>query len=294
MPEAGVPCAAPGEILNLEELALVVESIVLACPVKRIRITGGEPLVRRGLLGLVQQLHTTGVELALTTNGQRLAAWAGALREAGVLRLNVSLDTLLPGCFERLTRGGELRRTLAGLEAARQASFRSIKLNTVVIRGYNEGELPALVEFAWQHGFQPRFLELMRLGPTRHNHRLWHVPRAEIMDRLRHRFSMEPIPDAPGTTADLYHARDEAGRSGTIGIIAPESLPFCSHCRRLRLTASGKLIGCLMRGDGIDLRPWLQNERTPERLTQLVAEAMSQKTTRRTQRPTAPLAAIGG
>ena len=264
-------------ILSLEDIACVVQCMTETCDVGLIRITGGEPLARNGVLKLVRALSHTGVPIALTTNGQRLDSMAIALRAAGVVRLNVSLDTLRPDHFERICRCGDLEFTLDGLRRARAAGFEQIRTNTVVLRDYNVDELPSIARYAWRNGFEPRFLELMRAGPADQHHRRWFVSRDEILNRLGSHFDLEPLPSDRGSTSRLYRAFERGAAVGAIGVIAPVSMPFCASCSRLRLSAAGKLIGCLMRDEGIDVRPWLRSGADVQALRRMAGRALAQK-----------------
>ncbi len=256
MPAAGFPRVGRDEILSLEELARLVK-VFAGLGVTTVRITGGEPTVRGGLLTLVRAIRDeAGIgDIALTTNADRLAELAGPLAEAGVTRVNISFDTLSPERHAQLTRGGKLSHVLAGIEAARSAGFRAVKLNTVVVGGTNDDEAEALCDFAWARGLTPRFIELMPLGEAGRMHgRQAVVPTAELLRRLAHRLEATPAADAglPGQGPAVYHRRvDGPGVAGFIGAVTEK---FCSGCNRVRLTSKGELRGCLARPEGADLR----------------------------------------
>jgi len=254
MPGQGIRLVDRSEILSYEEIMRFVQLVGRRYPVSQVRITGGEPLVRPGLEALIAMLRQAGVpEIALTTNAQQLAARAIALKEAGLDRVNISLDSLKPDVFARITRGGILEKTLDGIQAARRAGLQPVKLNTVVLRGLNDQEAPDLARFALEEGCELRFLELMPIGEAAADFKRRFVPSEETRTRLRQEFTLTPLPyDGAGTSRN-WRIWDESGRSAVVGFISPYSEPFCSGCLRLRLTATGRLIGCLARPGGIPI-----------------------------------------
>lgn len=253
MPD-GEPIHAPREeILRYEEIAAIVERLRDRFGLRRVRITGGEPLVRPHLETLVALLHGLGLEeISMTTNGQILARSIDALAAAGLQRVNVSLDSLDSGRFRRLT-GGDLTRTLEGIEALDRAGLRPVKINTVVIRGHNEEDVVPLTRWAIERGYEIRFLELMAIGCVQSYHPEMFVPTREVRGTIGEAFPIEPAEGEEGAPARLWHI-DVDGKRGLVGFISPETEPFCSGCRRLRLTAKGKFLGCLMHDDGPDVR----------------------------------------
>ncbi len=256
MPPEGIPLEDRSEILRYEEIAEIAGLMARFAGLKQARLTGGEPLLRAGLPDLVRMLAKAGVgEIALTTNGQLLAGLAAALKDAGLGRVNVSLDSLDRDKYSELTLGGTLDRTLAGLDAAVAAGLTPVKINTVVLRGYNFGELPALARFAASRGFTIRFLEAMRIGELAAVHEERFVPAAEMIAALEAEFEVRILPHPWGGTSRPAVLKDrKTGRESEAGFIASESLPFCSSCSRLRLTATGMLLPCLLGGEGEDLK----------------------------------------
>ena len=247
MPEDGVCKKAHGEICALEELAGMAEAAV-SLGVKKIRITGGEPLVRKGILSLVERLAALpGLEeLTMTTNGSFLPELAAPLRQAGLDRLNVSLDTLRPERFSALTRGGDLGRVLEGLRAAGEAGFDKLKLNVVLLKGTNDDELAELAGLAKDRPLSVRFIELMPIGPAAALFPAAFLPAEAVLAAVP-----ELRPLKTDGVARLYTA---PGWQGSVGLISPVSCSFCSECNRIRLTADGCMKPCLHSAEEFPLR----------------------------------------
>ncbi len=247
MPPDGVQKGPHGAVLTPEEYAEIARAAV-SLGVKKLRLTGGEPLVRRGLLDICRLLRAIpGVEeLCLTTNGSLLPDLAAPLRQAGVDRLNVSLDTLRPDRFAAMTRRGELGDVLRGLEAAEAAGFDRLKLNCVLIGGFNDDEVGNFLALTREKPWEVRFIELMPMGPCAH----WESSRFLSCDTILDRFpQLEPLPSQG--VARRYQL---PGAAGTVGLISPLSHEFCAQCRRIRLTADGHLKGCLHSAEELPLR----------------------------------------
>lgn len=247
MPAEGVEKCRHADILSLEELTEIAAAAV-SCGVKKIRLTGGEPLVRRGLLDLCRALRKLpGVEeLCLTTNGSLLSQWAAPLREAGVDRLNISLDTLRPDRFAAMTRCGTLSDTFAGIEAALNAGFTRLKLDTVLIGGFNDDEIPDFAALTREHPWEVRFIELMPMGPCARWDKSCFLPDETVLQRVP---DLQPLP--PQGVARRYQL---PGALGTVGLISPVSHDFCADCRRIRVTSDGRLKGCLHSREELPLR----------------------------------------
>ena len=280
MPAAGTPVALRADVLSDDEIVNVVLALGARHGLEHVRITGGEPLLRPEIERLVAMLSAVGVpDLALTTNGQRLAGLAKRLKQAGLSRVNISLDSLEPRTFAAITRGGILDHTLAGIAAAREAGLRPIKLNMVVMRGRNDHEVAYLVRFAMEHDCQMRFLELMPIGGASAGFEELFVSTSEVRERLQEEFQLAALPVDPADTSRNFVAEDGVGRSAIIGFISPYSEPFCAGCRRLRLTAMGVLIGCLAREGGIPLAPLLRGGRLVDHdaVTAAVERALEMK-----------------
>lgn len=238
MPEQGVAKRRHEENLTVEEiLAILREAAALG--ISKVRLTGGEPLVRRGILDVCRGIaEIPGIaEVAMTTNGLLLEEMAGPLRDAGVQRLNISLDTLHPERYAALTRGGELHRALAGMEAARKAGFRHMKLNVVLMGGFNEDEIPAFVEWTRDQEIQVRFIELMPVGECADWPPSRFIPAEEVLRQVPELTFLH--------TQGVAGVYQVAGHTGTVGLIRPMSQHFCGTCNRLRLTADGRLKPCL-------------------------------------------------
>ena len=258
MPKSGEDDhAVRTELLSFEEIARLVELFVRS-GVRRVRLTGGEPLVRRDLVRLVERIamRHPEVALALTTNGTRLAELAAPLRAAGLRSVNVSIDTLDAALFREITRGGELAPVLAGIHAAREAGL-EVKLNTVLLGGINEHELVRLVDFAWSHEIVPRFIELMPLGEAASLPSATFVSAETALAPLADRLADDVGRAGAGHGPARYRlARDGSGRR--VGVITAVSDEFCAGCNRLRLTARGDLRPCLAAPDGLSLRDQLR------------------------------------
>ena len=263
MPEEEYSWLPAPEILSFEELSSLVDRFV-ALGVKKVRLTGGEPLVRRDLPTLVKLLAAKPLdELALTTNGVLLAENAVALREAGLRRVTVSLDTLQRDRFLRLTRRDQLPQVLEGIAAARRAGFSGLKLDTVLMRGVNDDEVEALLEFAGRHEAELRFIEYMDVGGATRWSMTQVVSAKDLLQTLAARFgTIEPLPGRGSAPAQRFRLPD--GR--TFGVIASTTQPFCSSCDRARLTADGHWFTCLYATDGMDLKAALRGGASPEEL----------------------------
>jgi cyclic pyranopterin phosphate synthase len=244
------------ELLTFEEIAQFVR-VAAGLGVDKVRLTGGEPLMRKDIHKLARLLVAiSGIrDVGLTTNGILLAEHAQALFDAGLRRLNVSLDTLDPGRFHELTRRDGVEKVLAGLAAAKRAGFDPIKVNAVAIRGYAELDVVPLARYCREHGFELRFIEYMPIGAE-----AWERDKvffaAEILDLVRREVgAIEPAHSDPTAPAVDYSYRDGGG---LVGVIASVSRPFCHHCNRLRLTADGKLRNCLFALDETDVKGLLR------------------------------------
>ena len=294
VPARRVSVAPREDVLSDEEIVRVVLALDAHFGLEQVRITGGEPLLRPDLDRLVAGLAEAGApDLALTTNGQKLSGLAERLRRAGLKRVNVSLDSLEPRTFAAITRGGLLERTLSGIAAAQAAGLNPLKLNMVVMRGENDHEVANLMRFALDHGCQMRFLELMPIGEAAAGFEELFVPTSEVRERLREEFELEALPVDPAGTSRNVSIRDGSGRSAIAGFISPYSEPFCSGCRRLRLTSTGVLIGCLARAEGIPLAPLLRGSRDGNDTELIAAATGALDMKRRNEAFTQPRAMVG-
>jgi cyclic pyranopterin phosphate synthase len=269
MPEEEYAWLRRADLLTFEEIQRLVE-IFAGVGVDKVRLTGGEPLLRRDLPDLVRMLAAVPAlrDLAMTSNGVLLAGQAAALREAGLHRVTVSLDTLRPDRFHALTRRDDHAAVLRGIEAVRAAGFTGLKLDTVVIRGVNEDELIDLVEFARGIDAEVRFIEYMDVGGATHWSREQVVSRAEMLRHLTARYGpIEPIREESSAPAERFRLPD--GR--TFGIIASTTTPFCQTCDRSRLTADGTWYLCLYAQRGVDLRTPLRDGASQEEIRALIA-----------------------
>ncbi len=268
MPSDGLPPLEHRDILRYEEIARILQ-IASSLGVRRIRITGGEPLVRRDVPYLIRLIREIGgiIDISLTTNGILLEGYADALAEAGLQRVNVSLDSLRPDKYREMTRGGQIERVFRGIEAAEKAGLSPVKINMVPIRGLNEDEIEGFARMTLNAPYQVRFIEFMPFG-TRD---MWSVERLIQVEEIK--AIVEKIgPLAPVRLKKSGPARyfqfDKA--AGVIGFISPLSNHFCGECNRLRLTADGKLRPCLFSETEIDLKPALRNNARDSEIERLI------------------------
>ena len=245
------------DVLSLEECVRLVKAFV-ALGVRKVRITGGEPLVRKNALWLFQEIgQLPGLrELVVTTNGSQLEQQAQALRNAGVRRINISLDSLDAERFRKITRIGDLNKVLKGIQAAKTAKFERIKLNSVMMRGFNDDETIALVDFALQQGIDISFIEEMPLGEVDHTRTSTYISNDETLKLLQTRYTLVSSAETTGGPARYWRIPDSETR---VGFISPHSHNFCESCNRVRITCKGELYLCLGQEDKVDLMPLLRN-----------------------------------
>ena len=276
MPAEGMPWLPKGDLLSYEEITRFAR-ICLDLGVRGIRLTGGEPTVRADLPALVRMLEALApdLDLSMTTNGLKLAAMADELRRAGLTRVNVSLDTLDPKRFHLIARRDRFHEVIAGLEAARRAGLSPIKVNVVLMRGFNEDEAVPLAGWAREQGYELRFIEWMPLDFQHSWAREKLVPAAEILERVGAAFPLEPARvDDPSAPATLYRYRDGGG---TLGVIASVTRPFCGHCDRIRLTADGQIRTCLFALKEYDFRGALRGGASDQEIAELLRAAVWRK-----------------
>ncbi|HMC75838.1 MAG TPA: GTP 3',8-cyclase MoaA [Vicinamibacterales bacterium] len=278
MPEADYAWLPRESILDFEEIALLADAFS-SLGVDRVRITGGEPLLRRDLPSLVELLAARPAieDLALTTNGVLLAGQAAALRAAGLHRLTISLDTLQRERFQALARFDELPAVLAGIDAASRAGFAALKIDTVVLRGRNDDELVPLIEFGKSVGAEVRFIEYMDVGGATHWSMDSVVSGRDILQQLSETYgTIEPLPGRDSAPAERFRLPDGT----TFGIIASTTEPFCAACDRSRLTADGLWLLCLYARGGLNLRHPLREGATREELAHLISTVWSMRADR--------------
>ena len=300
MPETGVEFVERREILDFEEIERFAR-IAVGLGMTKLRVTGGEPLVRRDLPVLIRRLAAIpGVrDLALTTNGVLLEALAGPLYEAGLRRLNVHLDTLDRGRFREIARRDDLDKVLAGLEAARRLGYAAIKLNVVAVKNLIEPDIVPLARFGRERGFEVRYIEFMPLDAQN----LWDRGKVLLADEIiamlsREIAPLQPVPDPdPRAPATEYAFADGIGK---VGFIASVSRPFCGNCNRLRLTADGKLRYCLFALEEDDIKTLMRSGAGDEEIAALIRQNVARKwagheiNSTRFVPPPRPMYAIGG
>ncbi|HBT41232.1 MAG TPA: GTP 3',8-cyclase MoaA [Rhodospirillaceae bacterium] len=265
------------EILSLEELDRLCSAFVRK-GVKKLRLTGGEPLVRRNIMSLIRSLGRhlkTGdlEELTLTSNGSQLARFADELVDAGVRRINVSLDTLDPDRFEAITRWGKLDKVLDGIDAARKAGLH-VKINTVALKNFNEDELDRMIEYCGENAFDMTLIETMPLGEIDQDRTDQYLPLSKVRERLEKTWTLTDIPFKTGGPA-RYTQVEETGQK--LGFITPLTHNFCEGCNRVRLTCTGTLYMCLGQDDAADLRAPLRASEGDELLETAIDEAIGRK-----------------
>ena len=277
MPAAGLPWLAREEVLSFEEIVRVTRVLVDQCGVNTIRLTGGEPLVRKGiedLTGMIAAIDPS-LDIAMTTNGILLEEKAQPLRAAGLRRLNVSLDTLHSDRFKDLARRDALDRVLRGLTAARASGFSPIKLNMVVMRGRNDDEILDFARLAREQAYEVRFIEFMPLDADG----IWSmdavVASRDIIEMIDREFPLAPVPDQRPAPATRFRFRD--GAPGGIGVIPSVSDAFCKVCNRIRLTAEGHLRTCLFSIQEHDVKALLRGGASDDQIRDFIAAAVWQK-----------------
>ena len=263
------------ELLTWPELDRLAK-IFLGLGIRKVRVTGGEPLVREGVEAFIAKLHAMGVEdLSMTTNGHLLAERCDRLVAAGLRRINISLDSLDPAKFGRITRTRSFAKVMAGIEAVQDSRLRPAKVNAVLVRGLNDDEVEAFARFAREQGVIMRFIEFMPLDADRSWTRDLVVTAAEIKRRIEARWPLQQVPHERSETARKYRFAD--GAPGEIGLIAPVSEPFCGFCSRIRLTAEGKLRTCLFSKDDHDLKFLLRDGATDEDIAFYIRSVVMEK-----------------
>ena len=265
------------QILSYEEIEFIARAFT-ELGVKTIRLTGGEPLIRQDSRQLVEALGALPKlqELTLSSNGSQLTKMAPALKAAGVQRVNISLDSLDPGKFKRITRTGDLHRVIAGIDAACQAGFKRLKINSVIMRGHNDGEVLSLLEFAIERGMDISFIEEMPLGGVDHDRAVSYCSSDQVREIIQSRYPL--LATAETTSGPSRYFRSAGIGDTRIGFISPHSHNFCGACNRVRLTAEGRLLLCLGNEHAADLRAIVR--RYPgdiERLKQEIIDAVAGK-----------------
>ncbi|MFC9709827.1 GTP 3',8-cyclase MoaA [Paenibacillus sp. NPDC056933] len=265
MPEEGMQFEPTERILSYEEITSIVKALA-PLGIRKLRLTGGEPLVRKGLDQLIAMLSAIqGIEdIALTTNGIYLAAYADLLKAAGLTRVNISLDSLKPDRFASITRGGKLQRVLEGIRASQKAGFHPIKLNVVLMKGVNEDEVQDFLQMTQEEPIHIRFIEYMPIGESGEIWKSGYMPLEHVLETCGALWEYESCAEIYGNgPADSYRIR---GAAGTFGLIHPVSSHFCGNCNRLRLTADGNIKPCLYWSDEFNVRPLIGDEKAVQAL----------------------------
>ncbi|KKO18514.1 MAG: GTP 3',8-cyclase MoaA [Candidatus Brocadia sp.] len=276
-PESGLDLARHKDILTYEEIVAVVRHAV-KLGIKSFRLTGGEPLFRKNIENLLWMLgKVQGIEdLAMTTNGIYLKNYARVLKEIGLFRLNISLDSLDAAKFEEITRGGKLKDVLDGIEEVLRLGFKNTKINVVAMKGINDDEFEEFAKLTLERNLEVRFIEFMAMNKDRLDSEGKYIPMAEIIDIIgrRNELTSLPPPMLGSGAAKLYKIN---GARGVLGFVSAVSQPFCTSCNRLRLTSDGKLRSCLLSGGEVDLKAILRNDPAEEQLTDAFLRAANLK-----------------
>ncbi|PDV97004.1 GTP 3',8-cyclase MoaA [Candidatus Chloroploca asiatica] len=276
MPAVGMQFAPRPELLTNDELLLVIQAAA-AAGFRKLRLTGGEPTLRQDIVELIAAMKAVpGIEhVAMTTNALRLRRLAGPLKEAGLDRVNVSIDSLDPVKFRQMTRGGNLDEVWAGIQAADEAGLHPIKLNAVIVRGMNDDEVVQLAALTTRHPWEFRFIEVMPLTGVAGLAEEGVISTAELIARIEAHFgALTPYGQDPADPARRYRI---PGAPGKLGFISAVTDPFCATCNRMRLTADGRLHLCLLRDDEVDLRSAIRNGATVTEIEQIVRHAVQIK-----------------
>jgi cyclic pyranopterin phosphate synthase len=298
MPAEGLDWLPDESVLSEDEIVRLVRIGVQQLGIREVRFTGGEPLVRRGLVDIVRRTHELGVETSLTTNALGLARMADALVAAGLDRVNVSLDSIRAETFHAITRRDRLHDVIAGLEAARSAGLGPIKINAVLMRGHNDDQAPELLRWAIAEGYHLRFIEQMPLDAQHGWSRDGMITADEIFGWLESEFVLTPAEEPRGSApAELFQVD---GGPATVGVIASVTRPFCGDCDRVRLTADGQIRNCLFAREESDLRASLRAGATDDEIADRWVIAMRGKRAGHGiddptfLQPDRPMSAIGG
>ena len=278
MPKEGVSAVGHEDVLKYEEILRIVR-IAVKLGITKVRITGGEPLVRRGVVDFIARLSDIAglTDISLTTNGILLAPFAEPLFAAGIKRINISLDSLNEAKYAKITRGGELSAVLRGIEAVYQAGLQPIKINTVVIKGVNDDEILDFARLTLHKPFQIRFIELMPMGQAGLGSADQYISNDVIMERIKSVYRLEPRGEGKNGTDGPARMFKIKGGVGEIGFISPLSHLFCESCNRLRLTADGHLRACLLQDKDVGLREALRNGCRDEELELLMSGLIAAK-----------------
>jgi cyclic pyranopterin phosphate synthase len=278
MPKEGLSRIGHNDILRYEEMLRVIRSGI-RLGISKVRITGGEPLVRRGIVDFAGRLKAIEglTDISLTTNGVLLQKYAGDLFNAGIRRINISLDSLNREKYAAITRGGDLNAVLAGIREAERVGFTPIKINTVAIRGFNDDEILAFAAHTLDKPYQIRFIELMPLGHAGADNSSHYLSNEVVMDIIRQAYALEAVNGQQSSLDGPARLFRISGGRGGIGFISPVSRHFCHACNRLRLTADGHLRACLLTDEEVDLKGPLRAGCSDTDLEDLIRQAIAKK-----------------
>jgi cyclic pyranopterin phosphate synthase len=266
------------DILSYEDIEKIVQ-LFTQLGITKVRLTGGEPLLRRGIAKIAKLIsRIDGInDVPLSTNAHLLEKFAGKLYQNGINRVNISIDSLIPERFEKVTRGGDLSEVIKGIDAAIQAGMHPIKMNMVAMRGVNEDEIESMIDFAINKGIDIRFIETMPIGSAGIEALTQHISEKDILAKINKHLNNQLTPIASNKTAGPAHNFKIKGTNSTVGIISAVSNNFCQTCNRIRLTAKGDLILCLGQQDSISLRDAVRSDLTDDEIKSMIINAINKK-----------------
>ena len=292
MPEEGVDKLPHKDILSFEEIERLVK-IFSDIGIKKIRLTGGEPLVRPGIVGLIEKIkNINGIKtVVMTTNGVKLKNYASKLKRAGLERINISLDSLNKETFKKITRFDRLEDVLSGIESAKSVGLEPVKINTVVMKGLNTDEIYDFIDMAVEKKLEWRFIEFMPLGGVQIVQKDYFVSNKLIKEKIEEKYDLQIIKDAKSLVANVYNIR---GTDAKVGFISPLTHKFCHKCNRVRMTADGKLLPCLMSSSEYNLKKMLRKKSSDETIKKFIKKVINEKPRKHDSKGNRNMSKMGG
>jgi cyclic pyranopterin phosphate synthase len=292
MPEKGVDKLNHDEILSFEEILRLVE-IFADIGINKVRLTGGEPLVRPGIIDLVEMINNiNGIEsVVMTTNGVLLKDYADKLKEAGLKRINISLDSLDRKTYKKITRFDKLNKVLSGIKSSRRAGLNPVKINTVVMKNFNTDEIYDFVDMAIRNKLEWRFIEFMPLGGVHIVQKDLFISNKKIKRKIEKKYDLKPIKDAKSLVANVFRIK---GTEAKLGFISPLTHKFCHKCNRVRMTADGNLIPCLMSEESFNLKKLVRSNESNIKIKEYINQVINKKPKEHNSRGSINMSKMGG